>query len=81
MKVGCTLAMLQCLDRPQRLAYVLGEILDMPAPEAADAIGLDSAAFRKRLQRAREAVEAFARTAVSSRLLLPVDATAVSRPR
>jgi RNA polymerase sigma factor (sigma-70 family) len=61
VKVGCTLAMLQCLDRPHRLAYVLGEIFDVPAPEAADALGLEPAAFRKRLQRAREAVEAFTR--------------------
>src|SRR5688572_32675553 len=29
VKIGCTLGMLQCLDRPQRLAYVLGEILDL----------------------------------------------------
>ena len=29
VKIGCTLGMLQCLDRPHRLAYVLGEILDL----------------------------------------------------
>ena len=62
VKIGCTLGMLQCLDRPHRLAYVLGEILDLPAPEAADALGLEPAAFRKRLQRAREAIEAFTRS-------------------
>ena len=33
VKIGCTLAMLQCLDRPHRLAYVLGEILELPAPK------------------------------------------------
>ena len=26
-KVGCTMAMLMCLDRPQRLAFTLGEVL------------------------------------------------------
>src|SRR5687768_10372291 len=31
VKLGCTLGLLQCLDRPHRLAYVLGEILDLPA--------------------------------------------------
>ena len=62
VKLGCTLGMLQCLDRPHRLAYVLGEILDLPAPEAADALDLEPAAFRKRLQRAREAIEAFTRS-------------------
>lgn len=61
VKVGCTLAMLQCLDRPHRLAYVLGEIFDLPALEAAHAMSLEPAAFRKRLQRAREAVESFTR--------------------
>jgi RNA polymerase sigma factor (sigma-70 family) len=62
VKIGCTLGMLQCLDRPHRLAYVLGEILDLPANDAADALDLEPAAFRKRLQRAREAIEAFTRS-------------------
>lgn len=61
VKIGCTLGMLQCLDRPHRLAYVLGEILDLSAPEAAECLDLEPAAFRKRLQRAREAIEAFTR--------------------
>jgi len=61
VKIGCTLGMLQCLDRPHRLAYVLGEILDLSAPEAAEALDLEPAAFRKRLQRAREAIETFTR--------------------
>jgi RNA polymerase sigma factor (sigma-70 family) len=61
VKIGCTLGMLQCLDRPHRLAYVLGEIMDLSAPEAAEALDLDPAAFRKRLQRAREAIEIFTR--------------------
>lgn len=61
VRLGCTLAMLQCLDRPHRLAYVLGEIFDLPAPEAAEAMSLEPAAFRKRLQRARDEIEAFTR--------------------
>lgn len=61
VKIGCTLAMLQCLDREHRLAYLLGEILELPAPEAAQALNIQPAAFRKRLQRAREAIEAFTR--------------------
>jgi RNA polymerase sigma factor (sigma-70 family) len=59
VKVGCTLGMLQCLDRPHRLAYILGEILELPAPDAASALDLAPAAFRKRLQRARQAIETF----------------------
>ena len=29
VKVGCMYALLTCLDRPHRLAYILGEILEM----------------------------------------------------
>ncbi|HEU5076878.1 MAG TPA: sigma factor [Polyangiaceae bacterium] len=61
VKLGCTLALLECLDRAHRLAYVLGEIFDLPAPEAAAALSLEPAAFRKRLQRARDAIESFTR--------------------
>ncbi len=61
VKIGCTLAMLQCLDREHRLAYVLGEILELPATEAAPALEIQPAAFRKRLQRAREGIEGFTR--------------------
>jgi RNA polymerase sigma factor (sigma-70 family) len=59
VKIGCTLGMLQCLDRPHRLAYILGEILEMEGDEAALALGIRPAAFRKRLSRARDAVVAF----------------------
>jgi len=62
VKVGCTLGMLQCLDRPHRLAYVVGEILDLPGPEAADVLGIAPALFRKRLQHARTAIVSFTRT-------------------
>ena len=61
VKIGCTLGMLQCLDRPHRLAYVLGEILDLSGPEAAEALGISAELFRKRLQHARTAIEAFTR--------------------
>lgn len=37
VKIACTFGMLQRLDRPHRLAYLLGEIWEMPRPEAADA--------------------------------------------
>jgi RNA polymerase sigma factor (sigma-70 family) len=61
VKVGCTLAMLQCLDRPHRQAYVLGEIFDLPGPEAAEALTISPELFRKRLQHARTAIESFTR--------------------
>jgi RNA polymerase sigma factor (sigma-70 family) len=61
VKIGCTLAMLQCLDRPHRLAYVLGEIFELPGPAAADALEISAALFRKRLQHARETILVFTR--------------------
>jgi RNA polymerase sigma factor (sigma-70 family) len=57
--VGCTQAMLLCLDREQRMAYVLGDVLGLPSDEAADLCQINPAAFRKRLQRARERIQEF----------------------
>lgn len=59
VKIGCTQAMLLCLDRPHRLAYILGEILELESREAAKVIGISPAAFRKRLSRARAEVVSF----------------------
>jgi RNA polymerase sigma factor (sigma-70 family) len=59
VKVGCSMAMLQCLDRPHRLAYVLGDIMEVPGPEAAEALDISPELFRKRLQHARAAVVSF----------------------
>ena len=61
VKLGCSMAMLQCLDRPHRLAYVLGDIMECAGPEAAEALGITPDLFRKRLQHARAAVLSFTR--------------------
>ncbi len=61
IKIGCTLAMLACLDRRHRLAYVLGEILEMDGAEAAQVLAVNAATYRKRLERARAAVIGFTR--------------------
>jgi len=61
VKIGCTLGMLQCLDRPHRLAYVLGEILELSGSECAEALEISAESFRKRLQHSRAAIEAFTR--------------------
>jgi RNA polymerase sigma factor (sigma-70 family) len=62
VKIGCTLGMLQCLDRPHRLAYVFGEIFELPGPEAAEVLEISPALFRKRLQHARAAIVSFTQT-------------------
>jgi len=58
-KVGCMLGMLLCLDREQRIAFVLGEVFECPSPLAAEILGITPAAFRKRLERARADLSAF----------------------
>lgn len=59
VKVGCTLGMLMCLDRDHRLAYILGEILELSHQEAAEVLEIQPATYRKRLSRARQAITLF----------------------
>jgi RNA polymerase sigma factor (sigma-70 family) len=59
VKHGCTLALLTCLDREARVAYVLGEVFGMSSREGAWVCETTEAAYRKRLSRARAAVRAF----------------------
>jgi RNA polymerase sigma factor (sigma-70 family) len=59
VKIGCTLAMLLCLDRDHRLAYILGEIVELDHQEAAEVLEISPAAFRKRLSRARASITSF----------------------
>ena len=61
VKIGCTLGMLTCLDRPHRLAYILGEILEMEGPEASSILDVSPVTFRKRLSRARAGITEFTR--------------------
>lgn len=56
VKIGCTTAMLLCLDRPHRLAYVLGEILELDHKTASEALEVTLANYRKRLSRARSQI-------------------------
>lgn len=61
VKIGCTLGMLLCLDRDERVSFVLGEVLELDGNEAAAVLEIEPAAFRKRLSRARQKVIAFTR--------------------
>jgi predicted RNA polymerase sigma factor len=62
--VGCTQGMLLRLDREHRMAFVLGEVLGFSGDEAADVCGIAPAAFRKRLQRARERISSSSKATV-----------------
>jgi RNA polymerase sigma factor (sigma-70 family) len=53
IRIGCTMGMLLCLDRTHRIAYILGEVLELDGEEAASILEIPSATFRKRLSRAR----------------------------
>jgi RNA polymerase sigma factor (sigma-70 family) len=59
VRLRCTQAMLQCLDRAERLVYVLGEVFELPSDQAAWILRTTPAAYRKRLERARRQVRAF----------------------
>lgn len=59
VRVGCTLAMLQCLKGEARIAYILGEILELDHREAAEVLDISPSAYRKRLSRARAIINAF----------------------
>lgn len=53
VKLGCGRAMLQTLDGDLRIVYALGEIMGVDQREAAEALGISDATYRKRLSRAR----------------------------
>lgn len=59
VKQGCTLALLTCLDRDLRIAYVLGQVLGVPSPAAAEICAISEPAYRKRLSRARQRIRMF----------------------
>ena len=52
-KLGCITAMLMCLDRRQRLAFILGEIFGETSEAGAAAMGISPEKFRQLLSRAR----------------------------
>ncbi len=53
-RLGCITAMLMCLDRRQRLAFILGEVLGESSEAAAAAMDVTPANFRQLLSRARK---------------------------
>jgi len=57
--VACTTGMLLCLDRDQRLTYILGEIFGVTDVVAADVLEITCDNFRQRLARARRDLRNF----------------------
>jgi RNA polymerase sigma factor (sigma-70 family) len=58
-RISCTSGMLLCLDRGQRLVYILGEILDVGDAVGAELLEVSSENFRQRLSRARRDLHSF----------------------
>ena len=52
-KIGCTMGMLLCLDRRQRLVFILGEVFGVSAKIGAEIMEMSQANFRQILSRAR----------------------------
>lgn len=52
-RLGCITAMLMCLDRRQRLAFILGEVFGETSEVGAEVLGESPANFRQLLSRAR----------------------------
>ncbi|MEV6770587.1 RNA polymerase sigma factor [Nocardia sp. NPDC051030] len=53
VRLNCTQAMLQCLARDERVAFVLSDIFELSSAEAAWIAGVTPVAYRKRLERAK----------------------------
>lgn len=53
-KVSCMAGMIMCLDREQRLAYILGDVFEIDHHLGAEIFEISSDNFRQRLTRARK---------------------------
>lgn len=58
-KIGCSNAMLQCLNKESRATYIIGEILEFNSNEGAIILDITPESFRKRLSRSRKRLHNF----------------------
>ena len=58
-RITCTSGMLLCLDREQRLIYILGAIFEVTDTVGAELLGISRENFRQRLARARRDLHNF----------------------
>ncbi|WP_298475979.1 sigma-70 family RNA polymerase sigma factor [uncultured Maribacter sp.] len=59
MKTNCTLAMLQCLNREHRIAFILGSILKIKSNVGAEITNTSSSNFRKKVEKSRKLIGNF----------------------
>ncbi len=62
MAVSCTQGMLMRLDHEHRMAYLLDAVFGLSSDESAQVLEISAAAYRKRLSRARQALDGFAQS-------------------
>lgn len=58
-RIGCSSGMLLCLDREQRLVYILGEIFGVTDVVGAELLAISRDNFRQKLSRARRDLHSF----------------------
>jgi RNA polymerase sigma factor (sigma-70 family) len=75
--ISCTQNMLMALDREHRLVYLLDTIFGLSSEEGATVLGINAAAFRKRLSRAKQSLDQFTNTQCG--LNLPDDSKVACR--
>ncbi|HET6768300.1 MAG TPA: RNA polymerase sigma factor [Chitinophagaceae bacterium] len=54
LRISCTAGMLLCLDREQRMVYILGEMFEIDHNLGSEILGITAGNFRIRLMRARQ---------------------------
>ncbi len=59
LKTACTMAMLQCLNRDLRIAFILGSVLKLKSKIAAEVVGISPENFRKRVEKSRKLLRSF----------------------
>lgn len=77
VQLACTHAVLTCLDREHRIAYILGDIIGVTSDDGAYICDVPPATYRKRLSRARARV----RRHLSSHCGLVTEAAACRCPK
>ncbi|MCF8063559.1 MAG: RNA polymerase sigma factor [Deltaproteobacteria bacterium] len=58
-RLRCTQALLTAMNRPHRLAFILGVVMDVSSRDGAYILEISPAAFRRRISRARAKLKAF----------------------
>jgi len=59
VKISCTHGLLLCLNKPSRMVYILGEILEFNSIEGAEILEVAPENFRKQLSRSRNKIRNF----------------------